>query len=55
MVVTEGGDRLRDGAQVLLPAATPPGASGTRPPGAPPGKPGSRGSHRPRTQTQPST
>ena len=55
MVVTEGGDRLRDGAQVLLPTAAPPGASGARPPGAPPGKPGSHGSHRPRTQPKPTT
>jgi membrane fusion protein, multidrug efflux system len=55
MVVTEGGDRLRDGAQVLLPTAAPPKAGGTRPPGAPAGKSGSHGSHRQHTQTQPST
>jgi len=55
MVVTEGGDRLRDGAQVLLPTAAPPKAGGARPLGAPPGKPGTHGSHRPRTQTQPAT
>jgi multidrug efflux system membrane fusion protein len=53
IVVTEGGDRLRDGAEVLLPSGTPAPAAGARPPGAPPGSappgaPGSRGSHRPR-------
>ena len=31
MVVTEGGDRLRDGAQVLLPDAAPPAATAKRP------------------------
>jgi multidrug efflux system membrane fusion protein len=41
MVVTEGGDRLRDGAEVLLPGATagaarPPGSS--RPPGSRPSR-----------------
>lgn len=56
MVVTEGGDRLRDGAPVLLPTAAPAGASGARPPAAAAaGKTGSRGSHRPHTQTKPST
>ena len=56
MVVTEGGDRLRDGAKVLLPSATPASAAGTRPPGTPAGNaPGARGSHRPRTHTKPST
>jgi membrane fusion protein, multidrug efflux system len=58
IVVTEGGDRLRDGAQVLLPSATPAPAGGARPPRAPPGRappgaPGTRGSHRP--PTKPST
>jgi len=37
MVVTEGGDRLRDGAQVLLPGAPASGAAHA------PGKPGARG------------
>ena len=32
VVVTEGGDRLRDGAQVQLPGAAPP-AAGAPPPG----------------------
>jgi membrane fusion protein, multidrug efflux system len=57
MVVTEGGDRLREGAEVLLPdtAAKPAaGAPGTTP-AAPPGTPGSRGSHRPRTHNKPAT
>jgi multidrug efflux system membrane fusion protein len=59
IVVTEGGDRLREGADVVLPdaAAKPAGA---RPAGAPagdaaPGTPGSRGSHRPRTHNKPAT
>jgi multidrug efflux system membrane fusion protein len=51
VVVTEGGDRLRDGAQVQLPGAPPPsgahasGAAATCTPGSP-------GSHRPRTRPQ---
>ncbi len=58
MVVTEGGDRLRDGAEVLLPSASP--ATAAHPPGATPGKaspdaPGARGSHRPRTRPNPAT
>ncbi len=55
VVVTEGGDRLRDGAQVLLPSAAPPSAA--HPPGSPrtgTGAPGSSGQHRPRTHTKPS-
>jgi membrane fusion protein, multidrug efflux system len=59
VVVTEGGDRLRDGAQVLLPGSAPAGAGGPRKPAAPgsvpPGTPGSHGTHRPHTRTQPST
>jgi membrane fusion protein, multidrug efflux system len=53
VVVTEGGDRLRDGAQVVLPgppapaAAVPPGTARPRTPGAP-------GAHRPRAQPKPS-
>jgi multidrug efflux system membrane fusion protein len=58
IVVTEGGDRLRDGAQVQLPsAAGPPAAahaSDGAPPGAPPGSPGSPRPHRPRTHAKPS-
>jgi multidrug efflux system membrane fusion protein len=63
IVVTEGGDRLRDGAEVQLPgaagpsdAAHPPG--GARPGGArageAPGSPGSPGQHRPRNHPKPS-
>jgi multidrug efflux system membrane fusion protein len=60
IVVTEGGDRLRDGAEVLLPGAAPAAAAGAHPPRATPGKaspdaPGSRGSHRPRTPAKPAT
>jgi multidrug efflux system membrane fusion protein len=47
-VVTEGGDRLREGAQVLLPspAGAPPAAASKAPgaPGAP--RSGSGGQHR---------
>jgi multidrug efflux system membrane fusion protein len=56
MVVTEGGDRLREGADVLLPGAAPKPAAGARPP--PPAgdaAPGTRGSHRPRTHAKPAT
>jgi len=35
VVVTEGGDRLRDGAQVQLPGAAPAPAAGAQPPGKP--------------------
>ena len=49
MVVTEGGDRLRDGAQVSLPNSAPPAAAGGAKPGAPPGARGSKGK-RPRPQ-----
>jgi multidrug efflux system membrane fusion protein len=56
VVVTEGGDRLREGAQVLLPTAAPAAAAGARPPGAPPdATPGARSSHRPRTHAKPPT
>jgi membrane fusion protein, multidrug efflux system len=51
-VVTEGADRLRDGAQVQLPGAPPPAAHA---PGAThAGAPGSPGSHHPRTRPKPS-
>jgi multidrug efflux system membrane fusion protein len=56
VVVTEGGDRLRDGAPVQLPSAAGPAAaahpSGAAPAGAPPGSPGT---HRPRTHAKPSS
>jgi multidrug efflux system membrane fusion protein len=44
VVVTEGGDRLRDGAQVQLPNAAPAPAAGASPAGKPaaPGTPGAR-------------
>jgi multidrug efflux system membrane fusion protein len=43
VVVTEGGDRLRDGAQVQLPNAAPAPAAGASPTGKPaPGTPGAR-------------
>ncbi len=49
-VVTEGGDRLRDGAQVQLPGAA------AKPPGdGRPGGPGSPGPRRPRNQPKPSS
>jgi multidrug efflux system membrane fusion protein len=44
VVVTEGGDRLRDGAQVQLPGPAPAPAAGAQPPGKPgaPATPGAR-------------
>jgi membrane fusion protein, multidrug efflux system len=44
VVVTEGGDRLRDGAQVQLPNSAPAPAAGAQPAGKPaaPGTPGAR-------------
>jgi membrane fusion protein, multidrug efflux system len=44
VVVTEGGDRLRDGAQVQLPSSAPAPAAGAQPPGKPgaPATPGAR-------------
>jgi multidrug efflux system membrane fusion protein len=51
IVVTEGGDRLRDGAEVSLPNAAPP-AAGAHPPGG--ARPGTPGAHRPRTHAKPS-
>jgi multidrug efflux system membrane fusion protein len=50
VVVTEGGDRLRDGAQVLLPGAAPPARAAPPPGGA---KPGTPGAHRSRTHPKP--
>ncbi|MEP6548185.1 MAG: MdtA/MuxA family multidrug efflux RND transporter periplasmic adaptor subunit [Gammaproteobacteria bacterium] len=54
IVVTEGGDRLRDDAKVLLPNTTPkPGAA--QPPGvAKPGTPVTPAAHRQRTHAKPS-
>ena len=48
VVVTEGGDRLRDGAQVQLPNSTPAPAAGAAPAGkaAAPGAPGTPGARR---------
>jgi multidrug efflux system membrane fusion protein len=52
IVVTEGGDRLRDGAQVILPsAATPPAAEAASP--AKPGAPGTPGAKRGRQRGKP--
>jgi len=44
VVVTEGGDRLRDGAQVQLPSSAPAPAAAAQPPGKPgtPATPGAR-------------
>jgi len=53
VVVTEGGDRLRDGAEVDLPGAPKPAAAPKPPGNARPGAAGSPGSRRPR-QTKPS-
>jgi multidrug efflux system membrane fusion protein len=52
VVVTEGGDRLRDGAPVQLPAAAAPGAQkpGAQKPGA---RPGAAGAHRTRPHAKP--
>jgi multidrug efflux system membrane fusion protein len=56
VVVTEGGDRLREGAQVTLPNSAPvagPGAgNGTAQPGKP-GVPGTPGAHRGRSRGKP--
>jgi len=49
-VVTEGGDRLRDGAEIELPGAAPAGGAGQPPGGA---KSGASGSHRSRTHPKP--
>jgi membrane fusion protein, multidrug efflux system len=55
VVVTEGGDRLRDGAEVQLPGAAAPAAAAPGPAGArPPGSPGAAGTHRSRTHPKPS-
>jgi multidrug efflux system membrane fusion protein len=54
VVVTEGGDRLRDGAQVVLPAPKGPAAPAQPPGTAQPGPPGSPGAHRARARPKPS-
>jgi len=54
VVVTEGGDRLRDGAEIQLPSAAAPAATAPVPAGARPGAPGPAGAHRPRTHPKPS-
>ena len=53
IVVTEGGDRLRDGAQVVLPGPQAP-ATALAPGTARPRTPGAPGAHRPRAQPKPS-
>jgi membrane fusion protein, multidrug efflux system len=52
VVVTEGGDRLREGAKVLLPAAAGAPAAAARPDGKPPGA--TKGSHRAHSHPKPS-
>jgi multidrug efflux system membrane fusion protein len=54
VVVTEGGDRLRDGAQVQLPNAAGPGVAAHPPGGATPATPASPAPRRPRTHPKPS-
>ncbi len=54
VVVTEGGDRLRDGAQVLLPDAAGSGSAAHSPGTAAPGAPPSTGPRRPRAHAKPS-
>jgi multidrug efflux system membrane fusion protein len=54
IVVTEGGDRLRDGAQVVLPTPKGPAAAAQPPGTAGPGAPGSPGAHRQRARPKPS-
>ena len=54
VVVTEGGDRLRDGAQVQLPAAAAPVAAAHPPGDARSAAPATPGSHRPRAHANPS-
>jgi len=53
VVVTEGGDRLRDGAPIILPGS-PAAAAAARPPAKPgPGKPGASGAGRKRPPGKP--
>ena len=54
IVVTEGGDRLRDGAQVVLPTPKGPAATAQPPGTAGPGAPGAPGAHRQRARPKPS-
>jgi membrane fusion protein, multidrug efflux system len=55
MVVTEGGDRLREGSPVILPSAAPApaGANGAQPAGKPARTPGAPGSRRGRPPAKP--
>jgi multidrug efflux system membrane fusion protein len=54
IVVTEGGDRLREGAQVILPSSTPaPADANGAQPAAKPRTPGAPGSRRGRPPTKP--
>jgi membrane fusion protein, multidrug efflux system len=57
IVVTEGGDRLRDGAKVVVPQAAGSGSSGTaaaaRPGAGKSGAPGAQGQHRKRPPASP--
>jgi membrane fusion protein, multidrug efflux system len=55
IVVTEGGDRLREGSQVILPssASVPAGANGGQPAGKPALAPGAPGSRRSRPPAKP--
>ncbi|MGO9933170.1 MAG: efflux RND transporter periplasmic adaptor subunit [Steroidobacteraceae bacterium] len=52
VVVTEGGDRLRDGAAVLLPGSAPAPGAGAHP-NRKPGAPGAPGARRPRPGGKP--
>jgi multidrug efflux system membrane fusion protein len=54
IVVTEGGDRLRDGAEVQLPGTAGPQAAAQPPGSARPGNPDSPGAHRPPKRAKPS-
>ncbi len=55
VVVTEGGDRLRDGAEVQLPGTVAPAAAAQPPGNARPGNPDSPGAHRPRNRPKPAS
>jgi membrane fusion protein, multidrug efflux system len=55
IVVTEGGDRLRDGAEVQLPSPAGPAPAARPPADARPGSPDSPGSHRPRNRPKPAS
>jgi multidrug efflux system membrane fusion protein len=55
IVVTEGGDRLRDGAEVQLPSPAGPAPAARPPADARPGSPDSPGAHRPRNRPKPAS